>query len=471
MNRRNFLQLTAALGAGSAVSNLSAADGASFDPAKGFLGGTHHKAKAKRVIYLYMAGGPSQFETFDNKPLLNKMHGEELPDSVRGTQRLTGMSGNQSSLPLAGSPYKFKKYGQSGMEISELLPHTAKIVDDIALVKTMYTEAINHGPGNTFMQTGSQIAGRPSIGAWLNYGLGTDNPNLPPFVVMRTKGKGGQPLFARLWGNGFLPAEYQGVMFRPEADPVLFLNNPGGVSSSSRRAVLDRLQELEKVRQGKIYDPQIASRLAQYEMAYRMQSSVPKAVDFGKESEETLKLYGPDAKTPGSFANNCLMARRLAERGVKFIQLYHQGWDQHGGCPGGVKRQCKEVDQGAAGLVMDLKQRGMLDDTLVIWGGEFGRTAYSQGKIKKNNYGRDHHPRCYPMWMAGGGIKGGTVFGETDDFSYNIASTDEKMHVHDFHATILHLLGIDHKRLTYKFQGRRFRLTDVHGKVKKKILL
>jgi len=470
MNRRDFLQLSAALGTGSAVSHLSAAKNSRFDPLKGVLGGTHHVAKAKRVIYLYMAGGPSQFETFDNKPLLNKMHGEELPASVRGDQRLTGMSGNQSSLPLAGNPYKFKKYGECGMEISELLPHTAKIVDDIALVKTMYTEAINHGPANTFMQTGSQIAGRPSIGAWLHYGLGTDNANLPPFVVMRTKGKGGQPLFARLWGNGFLPAEHQGVMFRPEADPVLFLNNPGGMAAKARRQVLDHLQKLEKLRKDKIFDPQIDSRLAQYEMAYRMQGSIPNAVDLKNESEATFKLYGPDAKKPGSFANNCLMARRLAERGVKFIQLYHQGWDQHGGCPGGVKRQCKEVDQGAAALVMDLKQRGILDDTLVIWGGEFGRTAYSQGKISKGNYGRDHHPRCFPMWMAGGGIKGGTTFGKTDDFSYNIASRD-KMHIHDFHATILHLLGIDHHRLTYKFQGRRFRLTDVHGKVKKKLFV
>ena len=467
MNRRRFMELGAAFGGGLAY-RVGAAPGIT-DPGGGILGGTHHPASAKRVIYLYMAGGPSQFETFDHKPEMAKMHGQELPKEIIGEQRLTGMSGNQSSLPVAANPYKFQRHGQSGMEISELLPHTAKIVDDICLIKTMYTEAINHGPANTFMQTGSQIAGRPSIGAWLDYGLGTDNRNLPPFVVMRTKGKGGQPLFARLWGNGFLPSEYQGVMFRPENDPVLYLNNPGGIADHARRHVLDRIQQLEQIQKTRVFDPDIDSRLAQYEMAYRMQDSVPEAVDISGEDEATLALYGPDAKKAGTFANNCLMARRLAERGVKFIQLYHQGWDQHGGCPGGVKRQCQETDQGSAALVMDLKQRGLLDDTLVIWGGEFGRTAYSQGKIAPTDYGRDHHPRCFPMWMAGGGIKGGTVYGETDPFSYNIVS-GEKVHVHDFHATMLHLLGIDHTRLTYKFQGRRFRLTDVHGHVVRDIL-
>ena len=468
MDRRKFLKMSAALGAGQLV-NSNALGAGVIDPTQGVLGGAHMPATAKRVIYLYMAGGPSQFETFDNKPVMKKWHGQDLPKSIIGEQRLTGMSGNQSSLPVAANPYQFSKHGESGMEVSELLPHTAKIVDEIALVKTMYTEAINHGPANTFMQTGSQIAGRPSMGAWLDYGLGTGNPNLPPFVVMRTKGKGGQPLFARLWGNGFLPSQYQGVMFRPENDPVLFLNNPGGIAKSSRRGVLDALRRLEELNQEKVYDPQIASRLAQYEMAYRMQGSVPEAVDTGNETKATFDLYGADSKTPGTFANNCLMARRLAERGVKFIQLYHQGWDQHGGCPGGVKKQCKDVDQASAALVMDLKQRGLLDDTLVIWGGEFGRTAYSQGKLTKDNYGRDHHPGCFPTWFAGGGIKGGTIYGETDDYSYNIASED-KMHVHDFHATVLHLLGIDHTRLSFKFQGRSFRLTDVHGHVKHKIL-
>ena len=466
MDRRKFIKMNAALGAGQLLNLQSAA---AADPTGGILGSTHFPAKAKRVIYLYMAGGPSQFETFDHKPVMEKWHGQDLPESIIGGQRLTGMSANQSSLPVAASPYTFSQHGECGMDVSELLPHTAKIVDEIALVKTMFTEAINHGPANTFMQTGSQLAGRPSIGSWLDYGLGTGNPNLPPFVVMRTKGKGGQPLFARLWGNGFLPSEYQGVMFRPENDPVLFLNNPGDMDKTARRKVLDALRRLEELNQQAVFDPQIASRLAQYEMAYRMQDSVPEAVDTRNESKATFDLYGADAKKPGTFANNCLLARRLAERGVKFIQLYHQGWDQHSNCGGGVKKQCREVDQASAALVMDLKQRGLLDDTLVIWGGEFGRTAYSQGKLTKTQYGRDHHPGCFPTWFAGGGIKGGTVFGETDDYSYNIVSKD-RMHVHDFHATILHLLGVDHKRLTFRFQGRSFRLTDVHGEVIHKIL-
>lgn len=475
MNRRDLLKLSAAIGAGQLFNGSASANTASnFNSQAGILNGGHHAAKAKRVIYLYMAGGPSQFETFDHKPVMQKWHGQDIPPSILGEQRLTGMSGNQSSLPVAASPYAFNRCGESGMEISELLPHTAKIADDICLIKSMYSEAINHGPANTFMQTGSQLAGRPSIGAWLNYALGTDNSNLPPFVVMRTKNKKGQKLFSRLWGNGFLPAEYQGVLFRPDNEPVAFLNNPGGIADSSRRRVLDHMKQLEALNKQGIYDPQIDSRLHQYEMAYRMQNSIPEAIipdvaDLRSESEATFKLYGEDSKNPGSFANNCLQARRLAERGVKFIQLYHQGWDAHGGTPSSVKRQCKETDQGAAALVQDLKQRGMLDDTLVIWGGEFGRTAYSQGKITDNSYGRDHHPRCFPMWMAGGGVKGGLTFGETDDFSYNIAS-DDKMHIHDFHATLLHLLGIDHERLTYKFQGRRFRLTDVHGHVINKIL-
>ena len=396
MKRRHFLELGLAFG-GAQAFRVGAAE-TPEDSFGGMLGGTHHPARAKRVIYLYQAGGPSQFETFDHKPTMAKMHGKELPAEIIDGQRLTGMSSQQSSLPVAASPYKVESCGESGMEVSELLPHTKKIVDDICLIKTMYTEAINHGPANTFMQTGSQIAGRPSIGAWLDYGLGTDNPDLPPFVVLRTKGKGGQPLFARLWGNGLLPSEYQGVMFRPDKDPVLFLNNPGGVAEEARRMVLDRLHQLEAVQKSKVNDPGIASRLSQYDMAYRMQKSVPEAVDISGESEETLALYGPDVKKPGSYARHCLLARRLAERGVKFIQLYHQGWDQHSGCPGGVKNQCAETDQGSAGLIMDLKRRGMLEDTLVIWGGEFGRTAYSQGKIGGNNYGRDHHPRCFSTW-------------------------------------------------------------------------
>ncbi|WP_068547062.1 DUF1501 domain-containing protein [Thalassotalea crassostreae] len=474
MNRRDLLKLSAALGAGQFFNVNASTSASTFNSAPGVMDSVHHTAKAKRVIYLYMAGGPSQFETFDHKPEMKKWHGQDLPPSILGDQRLTGMSANQSSLPVAASPFGFKRCGESGMEISDLLPHTQKIADDIALVKTVYSEAINHGPANTFMQTGSQLAGRPSIGAWLNYALGTDNINLPPFVVMRTKNKKGQKLFSRLWGNGFLPAEYQGVLFRPDNEPVAFLNNPGGIADSARRRVLDHMKRLEEFNKQGIYDPQIDSRLHQYDMAYRMQHSIPEAIipdvaDLRSESEATFNLYGEDSKIPGTFANNCLQARRLVERGVKFVQLYHQGWDSHGGTPSNAQKQCKETDQGAAGLIQDLKQRGLLDDTLVIWGGEFGRTAYSQGKITEKSYGRDHHPRCFPMWMAGGGIKGGVTLGETDDFSYNIAS-DDKMHIHDFHATILHLLGINHERLTYKFQGRRFRLTDVHGHVMKKIL-
>ncbi|MCM8525340.1 MAG: DUF1501 domain-containing protein [Lentisphaeraceae bacterium] len=462
MDRRKFLQFASATAGCMSFPSFA---NENIGPGK-----PHFTPKAKRIIYLYQSGGPSQLELFDHKPVLNKMHGQELPDSVRQGQRLTGMSGNQSSLPLTRSIYKFKQHGQAGTWCSELLPHTSKIVDDICVIKTMYTEAINHGPGSTFMQTGSQIAGRPSIGAWLQFGLGSDNKNLPPFVVMRTKGSGGQPLFARLWGNGFLPSEYQGVQFRAEKDPVLYLTNPAGISNTSRRKALDGLAKLQAHRAGLENDPNILSRMSQYDMAYRMQSSIPEAVDTSKEPEHIFELYGKDSKKPGTYAHNCLLARRMAERGVKFIQLYHTGWDHHGGLPGGIKKKCAETDQASAALISDLKQRGLLEDTLVIWGGEFGRTSYCQGKLTKGNYGRDHHPKCASMWMAGGGIKGGMTFGETDDFSYNILPGSPKMHVHDFHATILHQLGIDHEKLTYKFQGRRYRLTDVHGHVIKDIL-
>ena len=435
----------------------------------GVLGGKlHFPAKAKRVIYLFMAGGPSQLETFDYKPLLNQRHGEQLPDSIRQGQRLTGMSGNQASLPLAGSIYKFAQHGKAGAWISELLPHTAKVADDICVVRSMFTEAINHDPAITFLQTGSQLSGRPSIGSWVHYGLGSDNENLPAFVVLVTRGKVDQPLYARLWGSGFLPSKHQGVQFRSGKEPVLYLNNPDGVSPENRRLMLDRLKELHEVAAERSGDGEIDNRIAQYEMAYRMQTSVPDVMDLSKEPESTYALYGPDAKKPGTFAANCLLARRLAERNVKFIQLYHQGWDQHGGLPGGIKRQCAETDQPAAALIADLKQRGMLDDTLVVWGGEFGRTNYSQGKLTATDYGRDHHPRCFSIWMAGGGVKPGSVHGETDDFGYNVAT--DGVHVHDFHATMQHLMGIDHERLTYRFQGRRFRLTDVHGKVVKAVL-
>jgi len=434
----------------------------------GILPTSHIAPKAKRVIFLFQSGGPSHLDLFDHKPLLNKMHGQELPDEVRAGQRLTGMSGNQSSLPLAGTPFKFSRHGQSGQLFSETLPHTAGIADDICVVKSMYTEAINHGPGVTFLQTGSQIPGRPSIGAWLQYGLGTDNANLPAFVVMTSKNRSGQPLVSRLWGSGFLPSRYQGVRFRSGKDPVLYLSNPDGVSRDSRRLMLDRLRDLHEHQLEGTPDAAIQTRISQYEMAFNMQASVPEVTDFSDESDATFDAYGKDSRDPGTFAANCLMARRLAERGVKFIQLYHQGWDQHGGVLSGIKRQCLDTDQASAALVRDLKQRGLLDETLVIWGGEFGRTNYCQGKLTETSFGRDHHPRCFSLWMAGGGIKGGTSYGQTDDFGYNV--TEGGVHVHDFHATILHLLGIDHEQLTYRFQGRRFRLTDVHGHVVKDIL-
>ena len=427
--------------------------------AGGALPGPHFSAKAKRVIYLFQSGGPSQLETFDYKPLLNKMQGQQLPDSVRRGQRLTGMSGNQASLPLAGSIFKFAQHGKARTWISELLPHTARMVDDLAIVRSMVTEAINHDPAITFLQTGQQIAGRPSIGAWLSYGLGSDNENLPAFVVLITKGKGDQPLYSRLWGTGFLPSRYQGVQFRAGKDPVLYLNNPAGVDRQSRRNMLDRLRELHELELAASGDAELNTRIAQYEMAFRMQASVPEVTDISSEPARIVEMYGPDARTPGTFAANCLLARRLAERGVKFIQLYHQGWDQHGGLPGGIKKQCLETDQPSAALLHDLKQRGMLDDTLVIWGGEFGRTNYSQGKLTATDYGRDHHPRCFSMWFAGGGVKGGTVHGATCEFGYNIESN--AVQVRDFHATLLHLFGIDHEHLAHKFQGLDARLTGV----------
>jgi len=435
----------------------------------GVLSGTHHAAKAKRVIFLFQSGGPSQIDLLDHKPHLNKVHGQQLPDSVRQGQRLTGMSGNQSSLPLVGSPFKFAQHGESGQWLSELLPHTAGIADDMCIVNSMYTEAINHGPGVTFIQTGSQFPGRPSMGAWLSYGLGTANQNLPSFVVMVTRNKGGQPLVSRLWGSGFLPAKHQGVRFRSGKDPVLYLNNPVGIDAASRKRMLDALEQLHHLQLDQQADPQLETRIAQYELAFKMQSSVPEVVDVADESKETLDLYGPDVTKPGSYTANCLLARRLAERGVRFIQLYHPGWDQHGGLPGGLRNQCRETDQASAALVKDLKQRGMLEDTLVVWAGEFGRTNYCQGQLNGNQFGRDHHPRCYSMWMAGGGVQPGTRYGKTDEYGYNIA--EDRVHVHDLQATILHLLGIDHERLTYRHQGRRYRLTDVHGEVVKPILV
>jgi hypothetical protein len=434
----------------------------------GVLGMPHTVPKAKRVIYLFMSGGPSQLETWDYKPLLNERHGQELPDSVRMGQRLTGMSGNQASLPLAGSAFQFARHGKSGTWVSELLPHTAKVVDDLCVVRSYFTEAINHDPAITFLQTGSQVSGRPSLGSWVHYGLGSSNQNLPAFVVLITRGKVDQPLYSRLWGNGFLPARHQGVQFRSGREPVLYLNNPEGIDGPGRRAMLDRLRELHEIQREQTGDAELDARIAQYEMAYRMQSSVPEVTDLGSEPQHVRDLYGPDVSKPGTFAANCLLARRLAERGVKFIQLYHQGWDQHGGLPGGIRQQCKETDHPCYGLLTDLKQRGLLDDTLVVWNGEFGRTNYSQGKLGKNDYGRDHHPRCFSGWMAGAGIRAGTVYGATDEFGYNVV--ENPVHVHDLNATLMHLMGIEHERLTYRYQGRDFRLTDVEGTVVKGIL-
>lgn len=477
-NRRQFLT-GAAAGLGTAalasVPNVAMAKDLSsvLKPEQnpeinGILGKPHIPAKAKRVIYLFQSGGPSQLETFDYKPTLNKMHGQELPAEVQGGQVLTGMSAQQSSLPLAGSIYGFNQHGDSGAWVSELMPHTAKIVDDLCFVKSMHTDQINHDPAITFLQTGFPIAGRPSIGAWLNYALGTDNNTLPGFIVMVSTNAGGQPLYSRLWGNGFLPSIHQGVQFRGGKDPVLYLNNPPGLDLKDRSQLMQHLKKLNEAAYAQWHDQEIQSRIAQYEMAERMQSSIPDVTDFSDEPEWVFEMYGPDSRKPGTYAANCLLARRLAERNVKFTQLYHQGWDQHDNLPGGIKNQCKNTDQASAALVTDLKQRGLLDDTLVVWGGEFGRTNYSQGKLTETNYGRDHHPGCFTMWMAGGGVKAGFSHGETDEFGYNI--TKDPVHVHDFQATLLHLMGIDHEKLTYKYQGRRFRLTDVHGKIIKPIL-
>ena len=435
----------------------------------GALDGLHVAPRAKRVIYLFQSGGPSQLDLFDHKPLLLERDGEQLPESVRGGQRLTGMSGNQSSIPLAGSPFAFARHGECQTWVSELLPHTSRIVDKLCIVRTMHTESINHGPGVTFMQSGSQIPGRPSIGAWLDYGLGRVQDDLPAFVVLITKNKTGQPLMSHLWGAGFLPPKHQAVRLRSGGDPVLYVNNPPGVSAGSRRLVLDGLRALHEHQLAGTPDAAIQARIDNYELAFRMQASVPDVADLSDEPESVVEMYGPDARDPGSFAANCLLARRLAERGVRFIQLYHQDWDHHGGLKAGIRRECLQTDQPAAALVTDLAQRGMLDETLVVWGGEFGRTNYCQGLYKPGmDFGRDHHPRCFTIWMAGGGVKPGLTYGTTCEFGYNVV--ENGVHVHDFHATLLHLLGIDHERLTYRFQGRRYRLTDVHGQVVRDLL-
>lgn len=430
----------------------------------------HFAPKAKRIIYLFQNGAPSQLESFDYKPRLREMMGQELPSSIRGNQRLTGMTANQSSFPLAGSFVDFKQYGESRAWISDLFPYTSKIVDDICIVRSMYTEAINHDPALTFIQTGAQQGNRPSMGSWLSYGLGSENKNLPAFTVLLSRGIGnGQGVYSRLWSNGFLDSIHQGVQFSKGEDPVLFIKDPKGMDKNMRRRMLDNIAELNRLSLETFGDPEINTKIQQYEMAYRMQTAVPEVMDVSKESDDIIKLYGPDCMIPGTFAANALLARKLSENGVRFVQLYHQGWDQHGDLPYEITKQAKDVDQASAALVTDLKQRGLLDETLIIWGGEFGRTSYSQGKLTKDNYGRDHHPRCFSIWMAGGGIKPGIVYGETDDFGYNIAK--DPVHVHDFQATVLHQLGLHHEKLTFKHLGRRYRLTDVSGKIVKDILV
>lgn len=469
LTRRHFFGVNAfGLGTAALASLLTGELGASTT---GALPGLPHFApKAKRVIYLFQSGGPSQMELFDYKPKLKDYAGTELPESIRNGQRLTGMSASQSTFPVVPSRFEFAQYGKSGAWISELMPYTAKIADHLTFIRSMNTDAINHDPAVTFLQTGSQIAGRPSIGSWLVYGLGAETQDLPGFVVMISPGSGGggQPLYDRLWGSGFLPTKYQGVKFRSVGDPVLYLSNPAGFTRQDRRTYLDALGQLNQLALDDYGDPEIGTRISQYEMAFRMQSSVPELTDLSKEPAQTFEMYGADARKPGTYAANCLLARRLAERGVRFIQLYHRDWDHHGNLPKDLPKRCKETDQASAALVMDLKQRGLLDETLVVWGGEFGRTVYCQGRLTADDYGRDHHPRCFTVWMAGGGIKPGIVLGETDDYGYNI--TEAPVHVHDLQATILQCLGIDHTRLTYKYQGRHFRLTDVRGNVVKQLL-
>lgn len=472
-NRRKFLSRLS-LGLGSAALGSLLIPGlfrGGADEGEYLTAGLPHFApKAKRVIYLFQNGAPSQLESFDYKPRLREMTGQELPESVRGGQRLTGMTANQKTFPMVGSFCDFKQYGQSGAWISDLFPFTSKIADDICIVRSMYTEAINHDPALTFFQTGAQQGNRPSMGSWLSYGLGSENNNLPAFAVLLSRGIGnGQGVYSKLWTNGFLDSHHQGVQFSNGEEPVLFIKDPKGMDAPMRRRMLDKLSEINEMSYQEFGDPEIAAKIRQYELAYRMQTAVPEVMDVSGESDDIIRLYGPDCLVPGTFAANVLLARKLSENGVRFVQLYHQGWDQHGDLPYEITKQAKDVDQASAALIIDLKRRGLLDETLVIWGGEFGRTNYSQGKLTKDNYGRDHHPRCFSIWMAGGGVKPGVVYGETDEFGYNIAK--DPVHVHDFHATILHQLGLDHEKLIYKHLGRRYRLTDVAGTVVKDILI
>ncbi|MEZ0326662.1 MAG: DUF1501 domain-containing protein [Fimbriimonas sp.] len=467
-NRRTFLKgsgvgLAALAGILSGEGFAARPDGKRFG---GLPGVPHFAPKAKRVIYLFQSGAPSQMELFDPKPELEKQRGQDLPSSIRMGQRLTGMTSGQKTFPVAPSVYKFNTHGQSGMQLSELLPHLGSVADELCLIRTMFTDAINHDPAVTFFQTGHQLAGRPSMGSWLSYGLGTMSNDLPAYVVLTSIGSGrkdDQPLYDRLWGSGFVPTQHQGVKFRNTGDPVLFLSDPHGIDRGTRRDMLDDLMGLNKIKKTISGDPEIDTRISQYELAFRMQMSVPGLLDISKEPSNILEMYGPDVKRPGSFAYNCLLSRRLAERGVRFVQLFHMGWDQHFDLPRAIKLQAQDIDQPSAALITDLKQRGMLDDTLIVWGGEFGRTVYSQGQLSMTDYGRDHHPRCFSIWMAGAGVKKGTTYGTTDDFSYNILK--DPVSVHDLHATMLHTLGIDHTQLSYRYQGREFRLTDVFGEL------
>jgi hypothetical protein len=466
INRRHFLgKLSLGLGTAALGSLLIPDLFASKESDNVLAAGLPHFApKARRIIYLFQNGAPSQLESFDYKPMLNKMAGQDLPASIRMGQRLTGMTANQAKFPLVGSYFKFKQHGQSGAWVSELFPHLASVVDDLCIVKSMHTEAINHDPALTFMQTGAQQGNRPSMGAWLSYGLGSENKNLPAFCVLLSRGRGnGQGVYSKLWTNGFLDSIHQGVQFSSSEDPVLYLSNPDGLDKDGRRRMLDQLAQLNQLSYQEFGDPEIMAKVQQYEMAYRMQSSVPEITDVTREPDHVIKMYGPDCLVPGTYAANCLLARKLSESGVRFVQLYHQGWDQHGNLVNEMPLQAQDTDRASAALIRDLKQRGLLDETLVIWGGEFGRTNYCQGNLSDNNYGRDHHPRCYTVFMAGGGIKPGMVYGESDEFGYNIIK--DPVHINDFHATVLHLMGLDHEKLTYKHLGRRYRLTDVAGRV------
>ncbi len=466
MTRRHFFSLGST---GIGVAALAALTAQEAKASSALPGLPHFPPTAKRVIYLFQHGAPSQLDLFDYKPKLQPMRGTELPDSVRMGQRLTGMTAYQTQFPTAPSIFQFGQHGKSGGWLSELLPHTSRVIDDVCIVKSLQTEAINHDPAVTFLQTGFQIAGRPSIGSWIAYGLGSEAEDLPAFVVMVSQGVGNtQALAERQWASGFLPSRFQGIKFRSGAEPVMYVSNPPGYDSTARRRFLDDLGQMNEIAYKEYLDPEISSRISQYEMAFRMQKSVPELTDLSNEPESTFELYGPDSRKPGTYAANCILARRLAERGVRFIQLFHRGWDQHNNLPKEIRGQCLQTDQPSAALIQDLKQRGLLKDTLVVWGGEFGRTVYSQGALTADNYGRDHHPRCFSIWMAGGGIRGGVTYGETDDYSYNVVK--DPTDVHDLHATILHCLGVDHTKLTFKFQGRHFRLTDVSGKVIRPIL-